>query len=665
MQRNFKKFAKFAVLCGLAVGLMAHPAFATDAPVRTTEKVIVTAGRIAEKAKTVTQNVTVLDEEFIQKNQHKSLDKVLAQQGVQIMGNGEGTSSTMRVTLRGQRSTSDDMNSGHVMVLVDGQRTALTALNMIPMVSIARVEVLRGPAAVQYGSMAFGGVVNIITKRGTEQTQATLEIGGGSFETWKGMAGVSGMVGDVDYSFGFSHALRNEGFKDGDGNRLKNSEIGGQTTWAANVGYNFLDEHRIGVSFIGSNFDRLGDWGGTYDMSNNLVASGSDTTTYDDRKNYALGIAYEGGSKANGLSWMAKYNRSEEYNAYCSVYSPFRMDSKNDNAVAQLSWKYSFLTMTGGLEYNKSQVEKKAASYPLPKYELSNISAFLLGKTAFFNDKLVFSVGARYDDYEAKVTEKRSDENFSLSAGAAYSPWDWLTFRANVGESFRMPTGLEVVGFETNEQKIEGNPNLDPETGLGWDFGFEVAHKGFKAGLTYFAMDYEDKIVTEGNSYKQWGGGDARYVNRPGTTKFRGLEGNISYDLGEAFGWDFMIRPYANFTHMLDYEEPDGTDAECVRDWVAAFGINYSHPSIGLDVDLSCTYLGEQRESYTYGNPDQYHGDNYIVDLGIVKTLYETDDMGKLSAKLDLHNIFDEQYHYAYGYPMPGRSFFLSLIWNY
>ena len=72
MQRNFKKLAKFAVLCGLAVGIMVHPAFATDAPVRTTEKVVVTAGRIAEKAKTVTQNVTVIDEEMIQKNQHKS-----------------------------------------------------------------------------------------------------------------------------------------------------------------------------------------------------------------------------------------------------------------------------------------------------------------------------------------------------------------------------------------------------------------------------------------------------------------------------------------------------------------------------------------------------------------------------------------------------------------
>ncbi len=670
MQRNFKKLAKFAVLCGLAVGIMVHPAFATDAPVRTTEKVIVTAGRIAEKAKTVTQNVTVIDEEMIQKNQHKSLDKILAQQGIQITGNGADTSMPMQISLRGQMSTSDDPNQGHVMVLINGQRTVLTSLNMIPMVSIERVEVLRGPAAVQYGSMAFGGVVNIITKKGSDQTQASIEIGGGSWESWKGMAGASGMVGDVDFAFGFSHSLRNGNWKDGDGNKIDNTQIGGQTTYYANAGYNFAEEHRFGVTFMGANFDRLGDWGGSYAFKN-----GNDKTTYDDRKNYALGISYEGGIKEYGLSWLAKYNHSDDYNAYCpdpADNAPYRMDSKNDNVVAQLSWKYNFLTLTGGMEYNNTESEKKSPYYGTPKYKLSNVSSFLMVKTAFFDEKLIFSAGARYDDYKMKVEEEKTEDNVSLNAGVVYSPWDWLTFRANIGEAFRMPTGLEVLGYKDSMTTYTSDPNLGPEEGLGWDIGFESQYKGFKGGLTYFVMDWKDRIVGIGDYY------NVCYQNASNKVKIRGIEGNISYDIGEAFGWDFILRPYVSFTHIIDQEGPDyrGVQKDYidkVRDLVATFGINYSHPTIGLDVDFSVNYLGKQDEPVFYydaeGNIEksvvEKTGDNYIVDLAIMKRLYETDDMGKISAKLDLRNIFDEQYSYSAGYPMPGRSFFLSLIWNY
>ncbi len=672
MQKNLKKFAKFAVLCGLAVGIMVHPAFATDAPVRTTEKVIVTAGRIAEKAKTVTQNVTVIDEEMIQKNQHKSLDQLLVQQGIQITSTAADTSAPMQISLRGMRSTGDDMNQGNVMILINGQRTANISLNMIPMVSVERVEILRGPAAVQYGSMAFGGVVNIITKRGTEQTQAAIEIGGGSWETWKGIAGASGMVGDVDFAFGFSHSLRNGNWKDGDGNTIENSKIGGQTTYYANAGYNFAEEHRVGVAFVGSNFDRLGDWGGT---SEGTAPNGSKKNVYDDRKNYALGISYEGGVKDYGLSWVLKYNRSEDYNAYCSDGSeswdlPYRMDTENDNAVAQLSWKYNFLTLTGGMEYNKTKAIKSYQNYGgyESNYDLSNIGTFLLAKTAFFDDKLVFSAGARYDDFEFSASHKSTEDNFSLNAGVAFSPWDWVTLRANIGEAFRMPTGIEMLGYTGGYYgKIDANPDLKPEKGLGWDFGFETRYKGFKAGLTYFAMDYEDKISTS----PELRGTKRVYVNIPGTTEIRGIEGNISYDLGEAFGWDFMIRPYMTFTHMLDYKEGStNKDVARIRDWVAGFGINYSHPSIGLDVDLCVTYLGEQYDylRWDYANNQPvfgYDGDYYVVDLSIMKTLYETEDMGKFSAKLDLRNLTDEQYNYCVDYPMPGRSFFLSLIWNY
>lgn len=674
MQRNFKKLAKFAVLCGLAVGIMVHPAFATDAPVRTTEKVVVTAGRIAEKAKTVTQNVTVIDEEMIQKNQHKSLEEVLRQNGVQILRAGAvDTTMTPQVVLRGMRTSGDDPNQGQVMVLVDGRRTASTNIAMIPMVSIARVEVLRGPAAIQYGSTAMGGVVNVITKRGTEQTQASLEIGGGSWETWKGMAGVSGMVGDMDYALGFSHSLRNGNWKDGDGNKIHNSEYGGMTTYSANVGYTFLDEHRIGVSFIGANFDRLGDPGPTYTYkgySNGAYVydpapHGSTPNAWSDRKNYALDVNYTGGIKDYGLGWMLRYSNSEEDYIYADTGYSSTNESKNQGSQAQLTWKYKFLTLTGGVDWMNSEYQTSGYS---GQVEQNNIGTFLLAKTAFLDEKLVFSFGSRYDDFSLKFQElDTNDDNVSFSAGVAYNPLDWLSLRANVGESFRMPTGLEIAGYDGGWSSYIGNKDLKPEEGLGWDVGFEVEKKGFRAGLTYFSTDYDDKIIA---TYTPASGNNKQFINLDGTTKYRGLEGNVSYDLGQTFDWDFMVRPYVNFTHMLQYEDHEGKDVPYVRDWMMGFGVNYSHPSIGLDVDLCFTYLGDYLEDNFYQTATTSSkyittGGDVTADLTIVKTLYETDDMGKFSAKLDLRNLFDKQYALKDGYPMPGRSFFLSLIWNY
>lgn len=662
-----KKTWSSVVLVGLVSCLLAWPACAAEES-RTAETVLVTAGRIAEKAKTVTQTTTVISREDIEKNQHKTLEDMLRQNGVQITRSGAvDTTWTPQVVLRGMRSSSGDPNQGNVMVLIDGRRTASANIAMIPMVSIERVEILRGPAAVQYGTTAMGGVVNIITKRGGDQTQAMLELGGGSWETWKGMAGASGKVENFDYAFGVSASTRNGDWKDGDGHTIRNSDYRSMTAYSANLGYTFLDEHRIGASFIGADWNRIGDWGGTDDGMGTVSPNGVTPLAHSNRDNYAVDLNYEGGVREYGLSWLLRYSTAQEDYRYVDPGSlwnpaPNTNKAKNQGTQAQLSWKYDFLTLTGGVDWSES---KYTTSSYAGDSKLDNIGTFLLAKTSFLDDSLIFSLGARHDYYNRSYDDfEKSVNHTSLSAGVAYSPLDWLTLRANIGDSYRVPTGLEVAGYRTDGgYTYIGDPDLDPEKGLGWDVGADVDYAGFKAGLTYFSTNYEDKIVAS-----PLGGMRYQYENLPGTSKFRGLEGHLSYDVAQAFDWPFLLRPYLTLTHMLKYKDGHGEDIQYVRDWVAGFGVNYAHPAWGLDVDLRFTWLGDQREadySSTGGGKVITTSGGVTADLAVTKQLYDWVDYGRLSVKGEINNLFDKQYALHNCYPMPGRSFFVSLIWQY
>jgi vitamin B12 transporter len=92
-----------------------------------------------------------------------------------------GFGGTVQVFLRGA-------NAGHTLFLVDGMRigsasTGLTAVEQLPLESIERIEVLRGPASGLYGSDAIGGVVQIFTRSGRGNPGANAFAGYGTYNT--------------------------------------------------------------------------------------------------------------------------------------------------------------------------------------------------------------------------------------------------------------------------------------------------------------------------------------------------------------------------------------------------------------------------------------------------------------------------------------------------
>ena len=128
------------------------------------DSLVITAARWPQSSSELIADVTVIGREEIARAGTQSLAQLLQRvPGVEIVMNG-GPASTSGIFLRGA-------NTNQTLVLIDGQRvgsstSGTAALEAIPLDTIDRIEILRGPASNLYGADAIGGVVQVFTRKG-------------------------------------------------------------------------------------------------------------------------------------------------------------------------------------------------------------------------------------------------------------------------------------------------------------------------------------------------------------------------------------------------------------------------------------------------------------------------------------------------------------------
>ena len=668
------------------IGVLAFQAQAAEAERReaqTLDTVVVTAGRIAERARDVTRFVTVIPQEEIRKNQYQDLGGLLQNYGLQIDSYMPGQQA--QVKIRGVFSAfpTDPGDQGGVLLLVDGRRIGTNNINMIPLVNIERIEILRGPGAVQYGTSAIGGVVNVISKRGTEDLSASIQGGAGSRDIYKGQGGLAWAQGPFDFSGGVSTMTTGNYHIGGSGNKkYPNTGLDGRTAYNVNAGFSFLGEHRIGLTVLGVDTRRVGS-PGTYEDINKR--------NYLDISSYSADFLYEGGYKDFGLSWQARYflgserHKNDFKDRIPSDYF-FRAHNDYQGAQGQISLQKSILTLTGGVDWLYSDAKKLNEGedfFAIPysykeKFTNDNFGLFALAKIALFDDRLIISGGVRHDAYRLKMKgDESNSKNRSKtvpSFGLAVHPTDWLTLKGNYGESYRVPGALEVLGFKGSPWgDTIPNLHLKPEEAQSWDLGFEIEHKSLQIGLSYFETEYKKKIVSITPAF------ETQYVNADGKIRYRGFEGNLSYDIGEAFAWPVKARPYVNFTVLTERKASGGSlwvsgtglgrNVPNVSDCELAYGLNFAYPEIGFEADLRFTYIGRQ---YNYADWDPMTGTIYkrgggktTADLFLSQRIHTWDKAGTLSAYGEIRNIGNVRYALLREYPQPGRSFFVGLRYDY
>ena len=457
--------------------LAAFPQSAKAQESKRVDPVVVTATRIETPAAEVGVAVSVVTEEDFRTYHYATVDEALRSvPGLEIRRSGS-LGKTTSITIRGA-------TANQVQVLVDGVRvksptTGQAELSDISPDLIERIEILRGPQSALYGADAIGGVVNIITRRGTGPFSATVQQEVGNYDTLRSRVSGGGQWKILDYAFAASHLESNGQFKnDGSEARALSGRLGVALPW---------DSH---LAFVAR-------WNRTdTDLPVKFVCCGPLAVeplidVNQQQQSETLVLSLEG--KTRPVPWWESRGRISRFENSMGFQDPvdpgyafdFPAFSQINVERREAEWINAFhlgkwSTSTVGLEYRHEEGENKGVF----RSRTHTQSLFFEEQLRFFG-RLFLTGGFRVEDHSVFGTE--TTERGSL----AYLIKGWGTrLRGGAGSGFRAPTlnDLFYPGFS--------NPALKPETSFSWEVGADqkLWQERIRLGLTYFHNDFDNLI---------------------------------------------------------------------------------------------------------------------------------------------------------------------------
>ncbi len=622
-------------------------------------EMVVTAGRVEEPRRHVTMNVDMIDAVDIERSPATDLGELLSEQGTGQIRQYPGAMTSFGI--RGFRTAThgNDLAS-HVLLLVNGRRAGTGNAAKILTENVQEVEVIRGPASVQYGSAAMGGVVNVITKEGEGTPGGFIKGGYGSYDRDETTIGTSGAYEGFDFSAAFSRQTVND-YETAEGHDYKNTGVDREEYTSVNLGYEIMPNNRIGVIYTRYDADRVGTPG---------YFSSINPEDYKDGRNEVGDFIYSGETSSGLFSWKARYYTGSDVD---KNFSPTRVTKRNtgiQGAQVQISYQPKHTLVTAGFDWVRYDIRNNDPA----RNEYDNPAWFLLLKRRFFNDRLILSGGLRHDRYDVDTKEgtfdgSQSEENTIFNAGATYILSDCWRVRAHVGEAFKMPSVSQLTQyyppssfFGTTFPGYKGNPALEPEKSITYEIGTDYSPGNLESSLTYFYTDFDDKIEQDPISGTNW----VTYKNI-GSANIQGIEAKANYNIAPALGLDCFLKPYVSVVYLPEYEdEESNTDLLYTSDITASYGITMDQFH-GFGTQLDFTYFGNQHieDWETGGGTVTEKGGFTVGNLSIWKKLFQTENNDGLRLQLEVRNLLDKDYSYVKGYPMPGRTFFLSASYSF
>lgn len=496
-----------------------EPQQKTPSPVPESHEIVVTATRLETPTREVGSSVSVISGESLERSKRQFILEALRESvGVSVSQNG-GPGEAASVFLRGA-------NSEHTLVLVDGialndpvNPSRSADLAHIFFNNIDRVEILRGPQSPLYGSDALAGIVNIITKRGAGPARWTLGLGGGSYGTLTGQAGLSGSSERVDYSLGAS-GFTTAGVSAASASRPGNTEKDGYRNLSLSGRLGMSIRKNLELEVVGR-AARAGT-----DIDNFGGAYGDDPNNRQEYRSLFL--------KA-GVRALILNNRWEPRLAVAVTNSRRTHDNPTDSLhplesesgvfrgrLLTVDWQNNIFiqasnTVTAGLELRQEQGESEY-DYAYSGMDFPSLFPLQRAQTAgvYIQDsirlagRIFATAGLRYDHHS------RAGDALTYRLAPAFIINATNTkLRASLATGFKAPSLYQLYAPSTIYGPI-GNLGLRPEKVRGWDAGVDQywGDGRIRASLTYFRNDFENLIDF---SYSQG------YVNI-GRALARGLE---------------------------------------------------------------------------------------------------------------------------------------------
>lgn len=602
------------------------------------DEVVVTATGRPELRSRIASTVQVIDTTRIESSTAKSLTDLGAENAIGFLS--EWTPSQTSLNIRGGASDGQGRDYiSDVLVLVNGRRAGSANLSKFSPNDIARVEVVRGPASVAYGSQNIGGVVNIITKTGRSAPGALFTLSAGSWELAQGQASIGGQSGKWDFYTGLNAGYRDD-FDSGEGGGTMLNTAWKRLGASFAAGYQIAEGHRIEV-------DARSD--GIYDAG--FRGSGSNTISSDDRYNQSADVTYTGEAWAGRLRWMVQGFAVHDVDALhqgspvvrmsnglpgSGTSADFNTRKQNIQGVhvrPQLEpWAGNSLLL--GYDHERSELRSTRFRVAVPgqpalaqippqdNNQTETVDAiYFEDAQSLLDDRLTVRGGVRQTwgttDFDPTPNlalqlagAGRDYEATTYSAGLTYKLTPWAVARFGASSGFRAPSATQLGADFTalGGGRTFGNPNLRPETSSQIEVGLAASRPGWSADAALFRNIISDRITTQ---LRAGAVNTSDYVNNPADLFVQGLElqGGIEplrllHRGGDALKWELFGAGYYNFD-MKDEGVPTANptantfNIQRMYRYEASIGSRLTHAGEGLR-DWFVEAIGIYRGSVWY-----------------------------------------------------------------
>jgi vitamin B12 transporter len=631
-------------ICAAVAALTLTFPFSADAEEAPDSSIIVTAFRTPVAQDRNSASVTVLDEPAIVAAQPIAItDVLLRTPGVSLSRNG-GYGTTTSLRIRGA-------DAGETVMLIDGMRLADPsstaggyAFSNLFLDDIDRIEILRGPQSILWGSDAIGGVVNVTTRKPEKPLEGSFATEVGSHETVSARAGVGGTSQAVDWRLAGSTFVT-----DGISARANGTEDDGYSRQAASGTATVRLAPNVSL-------DLRGYWA---NARNDFDGTAGDSRAYGKTQEWSgyagLNFGLLDGKLVNRVAVLqtetdrANYDparriRQITFDAHGRVR---RFEYQGTYHAAQM------LDLVFGAEREEQRMTTASPTNTLTPYTLVPNKAdtnSIYGQARLTPlTGLTLNAGARYDH------QSRFGGNTVVSAGAAYTPDQGATIlRASYDEGYKAPSLYQLFS-------AYGDADLGPEKAKGWEVGMEHRFGDiFHASAAWFQRDTDNLIDF---AYCPTSGAQPAICYVPGTTTTRfGYYANVDQsrtrglELTGSARWNVLfVQGNYSWIKAEDRSEDSafyGRQLARVPRHLANVEGGIELPS-GLRASVAARYSGR---TFNSASTAEVLGDYWLVDL---RAQWQV--AAQLTMQARVENLGDKDYQTASGYSSLGRTVYFGL----